>query len=134
MMNRSATRAAAQVSRRRQVPKAARRKSSPAKKGAGSRGGRTRLSAKATTDHEQIRRWVESRGGHPAIVKRTAKGKPESGVIRIDFPGFSGAQSLKAIPWEEWFDIFEQRHLAFLRQERTATGKPSRFNKLVARE
>jgi len=87
-----------------------------------------------TTDHEEIRRWVETRGAHPAIVKRTARGRPESGIIRIDFPGFSGAQSLKEISWDEWFDIFEKRRLAFLYQERTATRKPSRFNKLVARE
>jgi len=28
-----------------------------------------------TTDHEQIRRWVEERGGHPAAVTRTRGGR-----------------------------------------------------------
>jgi hypothetical protein len=87
-----------------------------------------------TTDREEICRWVEERGGHPAIVKRTARGKQQEGIIRIDFPGFSGERSLEPISWDKWFEIFERRHLSFLYQDRTATGKPSRFNKLVARE
>jgi hypothetical protein len=77
---------------------------------------------------------VESRGGQPATVKRTVKGKQGAGVLRIDFPGFSGAQSLKPVSWDKWFEIFEERRLAFLYQDRTASGKPSRFNKLVGRK
>ncbi len=87
-----------------------------------------------TTDHEEIRKWVEERGGHPATVKRTARGKQQAGIIRIDFPGFSGAESLKPITWDEWFDMFEERRLAFLHQKKTGSGKQSRFNKLVSRE
>jgi hypothetical protein len=67
-------------------------------------------------------------------VKRTAKGEQGAGVLRIDFPGFSGERSLKHISWDEWFDIFDERRLGFLHQDRTATGKVSRFNKLVCRE
>ena len=87
-----------------------------------------------TTDHETIREWAEARDGHPATVKGALRRGQEAGILRIDFPGFSGARSLKSISWDEWFDVFEQRQLAFLYQECTATGKPSRFNKLVARE
>jgi hypothetical protein len=28
--------------------------------------------SKTTTNHTEIRKWAESRGGHPATVKRTA--------------------------------------------------------------
>jgi len=87
-----------------------------------------------TNDHEKIRRWVESRGGHPATVRSTAKGKQAAGVLRIDFPGFSGAQSLKPISWDEFFQVFDQRNLTFLYQDKTASGKPSRFNKLVCKK
>ncbi len=87
-----------------------------------------------TTDHEEIRRWVEERGGHPATVSRTARGRQEAGILRIDFPGFRGQRSLKPISWDEWFQMFEERRLGFLHQNRTASGKPSRFNKLVCRE
>ena len=90
-------------------------------------------SAKVTTDHKQIRKWVESRGGHPAAVKRTDHGN-KLGVLRIDFPGFSGEDSLERVDWEPWFETFEQKGLAFLYQETTADGSESRFNKLVSRQ
>jgi hypothetical protein len=35
--------------------------------------------------------------------------------------------------WKEWFDIFENRELAFLYQDKTADGHDSHFNKLVWR-
>jgi hypothetical protein len=45
--------------------------------------------SKRTTNHNVIRKWAESRGGHPATVKRTAT-KDEAGILRIDFPGYKG--------------------------------------------
>lgn len=89
--------------------------------------------SKVTTDHEEIRRWAESRGGKPASVKRTHE-KDGPGIIRIDFPGFSGGKSLEPISWEEFFEQFDERKLAFLYQEKTAYGEVSRFNKLISRE
>jgi hypothetical protein len=85
-----------------------------------------------TTDHELIRRWVEERGGHPAVVKST-ESKAGPGILRVDFPGFSGEDSLEEIEWDKWFDVFDQHELAFLHQDQTADGKQSRFNKLIAR-
>lgn len=90
-------------------------------------------SAKVTTDHETIRRWVEERGGTPACVKGTG-GEGDVGMLRIDFPGFGGEESLQHVDWKTWFDAFEANELAFLYQDETAEGRPSRFNKLVARE
>jgi hypothetical protein len=91
----------------------------------------TGAQSKTTRDHDQIRQWVEERGGHPAIVAQTVRGKKGGGVLRIDFPGYSGEGSLKPISWDEWFQIFDERGVEFLYQDRTAAGKPSRFNKLV---
>jgi hypothetical protein len=68
---------------------------------------------KATTDHEEIRRWVEERGGWPACVKGTG-GWEDPGLLRIDFPGYSGEESLQKITWEEFFEKFEESGLAFL--------------------
>ncbi|MEA2491700.1 MAG: hypothetical protein QOH21_3492, partial [Acidobacteriota bacterium] len=31
--------------------------------------------AQPTVDHDEIREWVGARGGHPAAVKRTGRGK-----------------------------------------------------------
>ena len=89
--------------------------------------------ANITTDYDTIREWAETRGGWPAIVGRTAKGQ-SSGILRIDFPGFSGAGSLKPISWDDWFDTFDESILAFLYQEKTVDGKQSRFFKLIERE
>jgi hypothetical protein len=89
---------------------------------------KTSTSAKTTTDHETIRRWVEERGGHPARVKGTG-GNGDPGLLRIDFPGYSGEDTLEPISWEEFFEGFERNNLAFLYE----ADKNSRFNKLIDR-
>lgn len=88
--------------------------------------------ATATTDHDEIRRWVEERGGFPACVCGTGT-EEDTGLIRIDFPGYSGKETLKRISWEDWFEKFEESQLAFLHQDEK-DGHPSRFSKLIRRE
>lgn len=85
-------------------------------------------SAKATTNHDEIRRWVEKHGGHPAVA-RTGR---EGGVLRIDFdePGGNDDDRLERIEWDEFFRIFDESDVAFLHGD----GGESRFNKFVARE
>ena len=88
--------------------------------------------SKTTTDHDEIRRWVEERGGRPARVKDTgSSGDP--GILRIDFPGRGEDEGLEEISWDEWFDAFEENNLAFVYQDTTAEGETSRFYKLVSR-
>jgi len=86
-----------------------------------------------TTDHEQIKQWVEERGGNPARVKGT-ESKNSPGLLRIDYPGFSGEERLEEITWEEFFEGFDKNKLAFLYQDKTADGKLSRFSKLIDRD
>ena len=90
-------------------------------------------SSEPVTGHRRIREWAEARGAKPACVKGT-KGKGETCLIRLDFPGYSGEESLEHIDWEDWFKTFDDRKLALLVQEETADGKRSNFNKLVSRE
>ena len=85
-----------------------------------------------TTDHDEIRRWVEEHDGAPARVRGTESGDG-GGVLRIDFPGGAGEDQLEHIGWEEWFETFEDRGLAFLYQARKASGEDSTFFKLVNR-
>ena len=84
--------------------------------------------AKPTTDHETIRKWVEARKGRPARVKATGKGK-DPGILRIDFPGFSGEDTLEEIEWDEFFEWFDKNKLAVL----LSNERGNRFNKLVDR-
>ncbi|MGN6385367.1 MAG: hypothetical protein ACTHMT_03920 [Verrucomicrobiota bacterium] len=86
-------------------------------------------SGQVTTDHEEIQRWVEERKGSPATVRGTGRDSQEAGLLRIDFPGYSGQDSLEHIDWDEFFEKFEESKLAFLYDP----DKKSRFNKMIAR-
>jgi hypothetical protein len=97
-----------------------------------------------TTNHEQIKRWGEERGGHPARVKGTAV-EGSSGVLLIDYPGYSSTQTLEAISWNEFFKGFEENELAFLYEDEKnelaflyedekKAGSQSRFSKLINRD
>jgi hypothetical protein len=86
-----------------------------------------------TTNHDQIRRWAEERGGKPSCVKGTGGGG-DTGVLRLDFPDYSGEDSLQHISWDEFFEKFDEQNLALLYQEETAGGQRSSFNKLISRD
>ena len=90
-------------------------------------------SSKTTTDLKKIKQWAEERDGKPARVKGTGNDKKDDGgVLRIDFPGYSGEDSLEEISWDEWYQTFKEKDLSFLYQEETSDGKESRFFKLVS--
>jgi hypothetical protein len=92
----------------------------------------TKSETRTTTDHDEIRRWVEEHGGRPARVKGTGDdGDP--GILRIDFPGGTGEDQLEHISWDEWFQKFDEQNLAFVYQDRKADGEDSTFFKLVKR-
>jgi hypothetical protein len=90
-------------------------------------------SAMKTVDHDEIRAWVEERGGKPAAVRGTGA-RDDAGLLRIDFPGVGDDTNLEHIPWDDWFEAFDANGLAFLHQDETADGKVSRFSKLVRRD
>ena len=88
-------------------------------------------SSETTTYHDTIRKWIEERGGTPTIVRGTEDDEGE-GILRVDFA--ERDEKLEEIPWEEFFEVFEDRGLAFLYQEETKDGSESRFFKFVRRE
>ena len=104
-----------------------RRRAAPARSGRGGDAG-----SKTTTDHDEIRAWAEERGAHPACVRGTG-GKGDIGMLRLDFPGYSGRESLEEIGWDEFFGKFDEQGLALLYQESTKRGQKSNFNKLISR-
>lgn len=81
-----------------------------------------------TTDHEEIKHWVESHGGRPTAV-RAMDG--EVGVVRFNFK--PEAAPLQPISWNEFFTQFEQRKLAFVYEEEIPAGDEERYTKLVHR-
>lgn len=88
---------------------------------------------RTTRDHDEIRRWAEERGGKPSHVQSTGSGE-DVGILRIDFPGYSGEGSLEPITWEQWFEKFDQQGLSLIYEEETAGGARSNFNKIVSAE
>ena len=64
------------------------------------------------------------------MVKGT-EGKDGEGILRVDFR--EPDDKLEPISWDEFFETFEDRKLAFLHQDKTADGKESRFFKFVKR-
>jgi hypothetical protein len=54
-------------------------------------------------------------------------------MLRIDFPGGAGDDRLEHIDWDSWFRKFDDERLAFLYQEKKASGEDSTFFKLVER-
>ena len=86
--------------------------------------------SKTTTNHDEIRQWVEKRGGRPAAVSETG-GDGDAGILRVDFGDQD--EGLEEISWDQFFATFDENNLAFLYQEETSEGSESRFNKFVSR-
>ncbi|HZU25637.1 MAG TPA: hypothetical protein VFA04_08950 [Bryobacteraceae bacterium] len=82
------------------------------------------------TDHDEIREWAEQRNASPACVRGTG-GRGDTGMLRLDFPGYSGETSLEHIDWDEWFQKFDEKNLALLVEGEG--GSAPNFNKLVSR-
>jgi hypothetical protein len=81
-----------------------------------------------TTDHEVIRRWAKARQAVPATVAGTEH-EGHLGVLRFDFPGYSGDR-LTEVNWDEWLGTFDERRLNFIYQETLSGGKRSNFFRL----
>lgn len=93
--------------------------------------------SRVTIDHDEIREWAEERGAKPSALKKTEI-ENDPGVIRFSFSQSVARKnsegSLEEIPWEEFFDRFDEKELAFLYQEEDDEGRTSKFNKLISRE
>jgi predicted HTH domain antitoxin len=81
-----------------------------------------------TTDHEVIRRWAKARRAVPATVAGTHR-DGHLGVLRFDFPGYSGDR-LMEVSWAEWLRTFDERRLNFIYQETRSGGGRSNFFQL----
>jgi len=68
------------------------------------------------------------------IIKGTEKGKEGRGVLRTDFAGFKGGDTLEEVSWDEWYKVFKSRNFEFLYQDKTADGRESRFFKLINKD
>lgn len=80
--------------------------------------------ATATTDHEEIREWVETHGGQPALVRRIPEVR-DGGDLSLEFLVDGQEPELVPISWADFFQRFEDHHLAFLYEEDDPAAAPS---------
>ena len=84
-----------------------------------------------TTDHETIRTWVEQRGSMPARVNELAGDDPGSLAI---MPKGKEDDSLDPIPWDEFFETFEDEGLAFVYRTETMGPEKQLYYEFVPRD
>jgi hypothetical protein len=91
--------------------------------------------SKNTKNHDEIRKWAESRGAVPSEVAATHTDS-EPGILRFQFPRAVNKNdaALREVPWDEFFEKFDENGLALVYQDKTASGRKSNFNKLVKEE
>lgn len=71
-----------------------------------------------TTNHSEIKKWIEEHYGTPEIIDEKVAGADNIG-IRVNLPGKEDERFLSdkhinhSINWEKFFDIFEKQNLAF---------------------
>ena len=87
---------------------------------------------KVTSNHDEIRRWVEERGGHPATVPGMSEAEGAAGLLCFKFGDES--EELEPVSWDEFFEKFDKNDLVMLYREETEEGGESRFFKFVSGE
>lgn len=85
--------------------------------------------SKRTTDHDVIKNWIEKHNGEPAVVKGTEENQEPAGLLRVKFSEES-SDDLKTVGWDEFFNTFDEKNLAFLYED---DNKENRFFKFVSR-
>ena len=90
-----------------------------------------RNTTRATTDHDEIRRWAEQWNARPARARGTG-GRDIPGTLRLDLTDDGPDPDVEPISWTDWFRLFDRNNLAFLYEERTDGGS-SNFSRLVYR-
>lgn len=77
---------------------------------------------KITTDHDEIKKWVEQHRGRPQLLD-DPEATGDKPILRIDFPGKDDDQFLsddladKYLTWDEFFRHFDAQELAFVYDE-----------------
>lgn len=81
----------------------------------------------ATRSHEVVEDWARRRNAEPAAATRGQDGRPH--VMRFDFGGGpdKGGRDLEHISWDEWWQVFDERDLVFVYQEKKSDGSDSNF-------
>jgi hypothetical protein len=89
-----------------------------------------------TSDHNEIRKWAESRGGKPMIIDHPIARADKLG-IRIEFPGETHEvlmSETRPASWDEFFKIFEDQGLLFAYDDDPIITDPTMWYHFEKRE
>jgi hypothetical protein len=95
------------------------------------------------TDRESIRDWAAARMGSPAVVDISPQGGTQP-MLRIVFDQAvyqdqdraerpPNAGGVELVEWSEWFDLFEEAHLALVVNE-DVPGRRENFYEIIRRD
>jgi hypothetical protein len=70
------------------------------------------MAARLTTTHQEIRDWAKIHNARPIMFRESAL--PSTRVLALIFPYDQVPEEAIEIPWEFFFEFFEQHTLAFL--------------------
>ncbi|MFZ2178323.1 MAG: hypothetical protein WAW17_30725 [Rhodococcus sp. (in: high G+C Gram-positive bacteria)] len=83
-----------------------------------------------TTDHDEIRRWIQAHHGTPARIAHPAT---TTHFLRIDFHDVD-IPVVEHISLQEWFSVFDEQRLAFCYPDPHIRGGTSAWFELVQRD
>jgi hypothetical protein len=89
---------------------------------------------KTTTDHNEIRRWAEDRGGRPVRVHGVFGKTGDATDLRIDFLFDKYDDDVEQISWEDFFAQLDREQMVLVYQTETEGGSTSRFARIVRKE
>jgi hypothetical protein len=87
-----------------------------------------------TTDHHQVRAFLDAHGGRPMVAAGTAEadGTDGVGVLKIEF-GDAHDESLVPLSWNEFFDRFERARLALVHDDELPGDRAAASARIVGR-
>ena len=69
-----------------------------------------------TTEHALVRKLIEDREGYPAHLQ-ASEGQGDSGLLQVGLTEENEGEELKEPSWEQFFEKFEEKDLAFAYRE-----------------
>ncbi|MBX4215619.1 hypothetical protein KW797_01580 [Candidatus Parcubacteria bacterium] len=85
------------------------------------------MATKVITDYSEIRRFIEERGGEPAIVRGVVEDEEmRADILEVAFRD-SAKKDLERVSWSEFFDRLERGNLVLVYDDGEEDRKPAEF-------
>ena len=86
--------------------------------------------SRTTTDHDEIRKWVEDNGRRPAVIPGTG-GPQDPGVLTLDF---HDGELVEPIAWDAFFKDFDSKRLEFFYRDQPAGAEDATLFRFLVKD